>query len=199
ITERQLVRLSDVVYLGQKHTRLSLIKKTARLPPETPMRRGQLLEAESRLYDLNIFDWSSVGPRRPITDQTEEEALVKVHEAKRNELTYGFGFEVSHRGGNIPGGTVAIPGGQTINLGGNKIAPSQSTFASPRGVVEFNRRNIRGLAETASASILMSRLDQRIVTTYAQPHFIGSQWSSLTSFSLERTSENPLFTAGLGD
>jgi outer membrane protein insertion porin family len=199
ITEHQLVRIGEVVYLGQRQTRLSLIHKTAQIPPETPMRRGQLLEAESRLYDLNIFDWSSVGPRRPITDQTEEEALVKVHEAKRNELTYGFGFEVSHRGGNIPGGTVAIPGGQTINLGGNKIAPSQSTFASPRGVVEFNRRNIRGLAETASASILMSRLDQRIVTTYAQPHFIGSQWSSLTSFSLERTSENPLFTAGLGD
>jgi outer membrane protein assembly factor BamA len=127
-------------------------------------------------------------------------ALVKVHEAKRNELTYGFGFEVSHRGGNVPGGTVAIPGGGgSIGLGGNQIAPSQSTFASPRGLVEFSRRNMRGLAETASASILLSRLDQRALTTYTQPHFIGSQWQSLTSFSIERNSENPLFTAGLGD
>jgi outer membrane protein assembly factor BamA len=32
-----------------------------------------------------------------------------------------------------------------------------------------------------------------------QPHFIGSQWRSLTSFSIERTTENPLFAAGLGD
>jgi outer membrane protein insertion porin family len=200
ITEHQLVRISEVVYLGQKQTRLSLIRKTAQLPPETPMRRGQMLEAESRLYDLNIFDWSSVGSRKPITDQTDEMALVKVHEAKRNELTYGFGFEVSHRGGNIPGGTVAIPGGGPgIGLGGNKIAPSQSTFASPRGLVEFNRRNVRGLGETASAAILLSRLDQRLLTTYTQPHFIGSQWSSLSSFSMERTSENPLFTAGLGE
>ncbi|PYX49858.1 MAG: hypothetical protein DMG79_07615, partial [Acidobacteria bacterium] len=164
------------------------------------MRRGQLLEAESRLYDLNIFDWSSVGPRKPITDQRDEEALVKVHEAKRNELTYGFGFEVSHRGGNIPTGTVALPGGGgSIGLGNNQIAPSQSTFASPRGLVEFNRRNIRGLAETASASILLSRLDQKALATYAQPHFMGSNWSSLYSFSAERNSENPLFTAGLGD
>src|ERR1700735_1174136 len=200
ISEAQMVRVEKVVYLGQKRTRLSLIKKTANLPPETPMKRGQLLVAETRLYDLNIFDWSSVGPRKPITDQSEEDTIVKVHEAKRNEITYGFGFEVSHRGGNVPTGTVALPGGGgTIGLGGNQIAPSQSTFASPRGLIEFDRRNMRGLAETASASILLSRLDQRALTTYSQPHFIGSQWHSLTSFSVERNSENPLFTASLGD
>ena len=199
ISERQVVRVSDVVYLGQKRTRLSLIKKTAAIPPEAPMSRGQLLEAETRLYDLNVFDWASVGPRKPITDQTEEEALVKVNEAKRNEITYGIGFEVSHRGGNVPGGTVAVPGLPTIGLGSNKIAPSQSTFASPRGSIQFTRRNMRGLAETASASILLSRLDQRAITSYTQPHFLGSQWGSLTSFSVERTTENPLFAAGLGD
>ena len=200
ITENQLVRFSQVNYLGQQHTRLSLIKKTAKIRPETPMRRDQLLEAEGRLYDLNIFDWSSVGPRKPITDQPEEMALVKVHEAKRNEITYGFGFEVSHRGGNIPTGTVALPGGGgTIGLNGYQIAPSQATFASPLGSIEFDRRNVRGLGETASASIVLSRLDQRGLMTYSQPHFFGSKWQSLTSFSVERNSENPLFTAGLGD
>src|SRR5262249_32815101 len=109
-------------------------------------------------------------------------------------------FEVSHRGGNIPTGTVALPGGGgTIGLNGHEIAPSQSTFASPRGILQFTRHNMRGLAETASVSILASRLDYRLLTTYTQPHFFGSQWSSLGSFSLERNSENPLFTAGLGD
>jgi outer membrane protein insertion porin family len=200
IAENQLVRVGEVYYEGEKRTRLPLIAKTAQIPPESPMRRAQMLEAESRLYDLNIFDWSSVGPRKPITDQTEEMALVKVHEAKRNELTYGLGFEVSHRGGNIPTGTVALPGGGgSIGLNGKKIAPSQSTFASPRGLLQFTRRNMRGLAETASTSVLLSRLDQKFLATYAQPHFIKSQWQSLTSLSLERSSENPLFTSGLGD
>src|SRR5258708_17080845 len=121
---------------------------------------------ETRLYDLNIFDSSSVRPRRPITDQDEEMALVKVHEMKRNEIVYGFGFEVSHRGGNVPSGTVAVPGLPTINLGSNQIAPSQSTFASPRGSIEFNRRNMRGLDETWSTSLLLSQLDHRAPTTY---------------------------------
>ena len=199
IAEHQLVRVGEVVYLGQKQTRLSLLQKTAKLPAEAPMRKVQMLGAETRLYDLNIFDWSSVGPRRPITDQTEETALVKVHEAKRNEIIYGFGFEVSHRGGNVPTGTVAVPGLPSINLNGHQIAPSQATFASPLGSIEINRRNMRGLGETASATVVLSRLDQRFLTTYAQPHFIGSQWSSLSSFSIERTTENPLFAAGLGD
>jgi outer membrane protein insertion porin family len=199
VDEHQTVRVGDVIYLGQKRTRLPLIRKTARVRTEAPMSRGELLEAESRLYDLNIFDWSSVGPKKPITDQTEESALVKVHEAKRNEVTYGFGFEVSHRGGNVPTGTVAVPGGPPVELNGYQIAPSQSTFASPRGSIEIDRHNMRGLAETASASILLSRLDQRALATYAQPHFFGSQWSSLTSLSAERTTENPLFGANLGD
>lgn len=200
ITEHQQVKISDVVYLGQKHTKLPLIAKTANLKAEEPMRRGKLLEAESRIYDLNVFDWASVGPRKPITDQTDEMATVKVHEEKRNEITYGFGFEISHRGGNVPTGTVALPGGGgTIGLGGNQIAPSQSAFASPRGSVEFSRRNMRGLGEIFSASLLLSRLDQKALTTYAQPHFMGTQWQSVGTFSLERTSENPLFTASLGD
>ena len=200
ITENQSVRVSQVVYLGQDHTKQWLLSNATHIPPETPMRRSQLLETESRLYDLGIFDWASVGPRKPITNQTDEMALVKVHEAKRNEITYGFGFEVSHRGGNIPTGTVALPGGGgTIGLGGNQIAPSQSTFASPRGLIEFTRRNMRGMGETASASVLLSRLDQKALATYGQPHFLKSQWQSLTSLSLERNSENPLFTAALGD
>jgi outer membrane protein assembly factor BamA len=199
ITEGQMVRVSDVLYLGQKRTRLSLLRKTAKIQPETVMNRSSLLAAETRLYDLNVFDWSAVGPKKPITDQSEEGVMVRVHEAKRNEMTYGFGFEVSHRGGNTPGGTVAVPGLPTVGLGSNKVAPSQSTFASPRGLVEFSRRNMRGLAETFSTSLLLSRLDQRALTSYTQPHFIGSQWGSATSFSIERTTQNPLFAAGLGD
>ena len=144
---------------------------------------------------------------RPIKNQMEMRycyILTLPEQVKMMKTTkttaYGVGFEVSHRGGNVPPGTVALPGGGgSIGLGGNKIAPSQSTFASPRGLVEFNRRNMRGLGETASASILFSRLDQRVLTTYAQPHFIGSQWQSLTSSSVERNSQNPLFTAGFGD
>jgi outer membrane protein insertion porin family len=199
INEHQRVSVSDVLYLGQEKTRVALLAKTAKIPAEAPMRKVVLLEAESRLYDLNIFDWSSVGPQKPITDQTDENVLVKVHEAKPTDITYGFGFEVSRRGSNVPSGTVAVPGLPAVGLGKNQVASTESTFASPLGSIALNRRNLRGIGETASATLLLARLDQRFITSYAQPHFLGSEWGSLTSFSIERTSENPLFTAGLGD
>ena len=199
IVEHQQVRISQVVLLGQKVTRSSLIRQTANIGPETPLSQGKLLAGESSLYNLGVFDWSSVGPRRPIEDQSEEEALVKVHESKRNSITYGFGFEVAKRGGNVPTGTVAVPGLPAVGINTSSFVSSEKTFASPRGSLEFTRRNLRGLAETGTVSLLLARLDQRILATYADPHFRGLKWSSLFSASLERTTENPLFGATLGD
>jgi outer membrane protein insertion porin family len=199
ITENQEVRISEILYEGQKRTRLSLLREATRLKPETPMSERALLAAETRLYDLNVFDWSSVQPKKPVTNNTEAEPLVKVHEAKRTEITYGFGFEISRRGGNVPGGTIAVPGLPTINVGNNQVAPSQATYASPRGSIEFLRRNMRGLGETASFSLLVSRLDQRALASYNDPHLRGSEWAGLTSLSYERTTENPLFAANLAD
>ena len=30
------------------------------------------MSAEGRLYNLGIFDWAEIDPRRPVTTQTEE-------------------------------------------------------------------------------------------------------------------------------
>ena len=197
INEGQQVRVSQVVIAGEHRTRPGLISKTADLWTETPFSQGKLLQAESELYNMGIFDWASVGPRSPISDQTEDEAVIKVHEAKRNEITWGPGFEISRRGGSVPAGTAAVPGLPTIGLGKAKIVPSEQTFASPRGTVEFIRHNLRGLGETGSVSLLLSRLDQKALATYSDPHFRGTRWRSLFSLSAERTTENPLFAARL--
>jgi len=198
IIENQQVRIRRVVYMGYRQTRLSLVQRSANLRQEQPLSQSGLLRAESNLYDAGIFDWSSVGPKRQISDQGDEEALVKVHEAKRNSITYGFGLEISRRGGNVPTGSVAVPGLPTIGLHGAAF-PSEKTFISPRGSVEYSRLNMRGLGETASLSLLVARLDQRAIATYTMPHFRGSSWQALTSLSYERTTENPLFAARLVD
>src|SRR5262249_33289220 len=46
ITERQLVQVSQVTYVGHEQTRLSMIQRAVQIRPETPMKRGDLLEAE---------------------------------------------------------------------------------------------------------------------------------------------------------
>jgi outer membrane protein insertion porin family len=199
ITEKQQVQVDEVFLLGNKHTRPSLMKKTANITPETPLSGGALLSGESRLHDLGVFDWASVELRRPIADQNNEDVLVKVHEAGNKEITYGFGLEVARRGGNLPSGTVALPGLPPVAGGAPNFTAAEKTFISPRGSIGFTRYNLRGLAETASVSALIARLDQRALATYAQPHFRGSSWSSLFSASIERTTENPTFEARLAE
>ena len=199
ITERQPVQVDEVLLLGNKQTRASLIKQTTNIGPEVPLSRGALLTSESKLHDLGVFDWTSVEPRRPITDQNNEDVLVKVHEAGNKEVTYGFGLEVARRGGNLPSGTIALPGLPPVTGGAPNFTAAEKTFVSPRGSIGFTRYNVRGLAETASVSALIARLDQRALATYAQPHFLRSSWSSLYSASIERTTENPTFEARLAE
>jgi outer membrane protein assembly factor BamA len=199
VTESQQVQVEEVVLLGHKRTRPSLIRKTANITAEAPLSQRALLAAESNLHDLGVFDWASAEPRRPITDQGTEDVLIKLHEAGRNEIAYGFGLQVARRGGNVPAGTIALPGLPPVVSGAPNFTAAEQTFVSPRGSVTFTRYNLRGLAESASASILLSRLDQRALATYSQPHFRESSWSSLLSASIERTTENPTFAARLGE
>ena len=199
ITEKQQVHVDEVLLLGNKRTRPSLMKKTANVRDEAPLSEETLLAGESRLHDLGVFDWASIEPRRPITDQDKEDVLVKVHEAGNKEISYGFGLQVARRGGNLPSGTITLPGLPPITSGAPNFTAAEKTFVSPRGSIGFTRYNVRGLAETASISALVARLDQRALATYTQPHFRGSSWSSLYSASIERTTENPTFEARLAN
>ena len=57
-------QVRDIVYLGNVKTKTRLLAYTAALRPETPLSESKMLAAESDLYNLGIFDWTSVEPRR---------------------------------------------------------------------------------------------------------------------------------------
>jgi len=199
IEEGTQAHISDVVLLGTNHTKASFIKQitASQLKPGQPLSEGHFLQSESDLYDLGIFDWTSVGPLRPVVDQTQEEVLVKIHESPLNSMDIGGGLEIIPRAGNIPVNSVAVPGIPPISLG-NKFTVSQKSYVGPRFSFDFSRHNLRGKAETATIGTVLSRLDQRGFFNYADPHLHGSSWSSLFSVSGERTTQNPIYTAELG-
>src|SRR5262249_14196950 len=129
ITEGPQSRASDVVVLGQKVTHPQMLDRITR-PDVTkggPLSLGKFFAAENELYDLGIFDWVSVKHLRPISDQSREEVLVKVHESKRNSIDVGGGIEVIPRSGNVPVGDVALPGLPVTGLG-TKFTVSQKSF-----------------------------------------------------------------------
>ena len=198
ITEGPRVITKSVLTLGARATKQSLIDQTVRLETEKPLREDELLAAESRLYTLGIFDWAQIDPRRQITTQTEEDVLVKVRDSKENEIKYGFGFEVINRGGSIPSGTVALPGLPPVGLP-STFKTSEKTFWGPRGTFQYTHRNFRGLGESIGFSFLAARLVQRASASYTDPFFLGANWSSNTLLTVERNTENPIFTSRTGD
>ncbi len=196
IYEGPQVRTASIITLGRKHTRQKLIARNIpEIQVEKPLSEGDLLTAESRLYGVvGVFDWATIDPRRQITTQTEEDVVVKVHEAKRNSLTYGFGFEVINRGGSVPGGTIAVPGIPPVGLP-SKFKTSQKTFYGPRGTLEYTRNNLRGKGESITLSGLAGRLDQRANITYTDPTFRWTNWSENVTLSGEHNSQNPIFSS----
>jgi outer membrane protein assembly factor BamA len=198
IHEGPCTRVSSVVDLGAQHTKLSFINQSLAIQTGDPLSQGKMLESDSRLYKFGVFDWASIEPQRPITNQEEEDVLVRVHEGKRNRLSYGIGFEAARKGGNVPGGTVVLPGGIPVGFPA-RFQTSETTILGPRFSLDYSRLNMRGRGETASIGALFSRLDQRGLITYSDPRFLGSPWSSLLSFSAERSTENPIFTERTGE
>ena len=198
IEEGPGANISEVVLLGANHTKPKFVRKIASgIQAGRPLSEGKFLQSESDLYGLGIFDWASIKPLRPIVDQTQEEVLIKVHEAPFNSMDIGGGIEIIPRDGNLPVNTVAVPGIPPVSLG-NKFTVSQKSYVGPRFLFDFSRHNLRGQAETATIGTVVSRLDQRVFFTFADPHFNGSSWSALLSVSGERTTENPIYTADLG-
>ena len=196
IYEGPLVYTKDVLTLGRVHTQQRLIDRDmASIVPRQPLTETQLLTTESLLYNhTGVFDWAEVDPRRQITTQSKEDVLVKVHEAKRNSLTYGFGFEVINRGGSVPSGTVALPNLPPVGLPSN-FTTSQTTYYGPRGTVQYTRNNLRGKGESLSFTGFAGRLDQRAAAYYIDPDLLWSKWGSTTSFLAERDEENPIFSS----
>ena len=196
IYEGPQVHTGDVLTLGRVRTQQRLINRdVASIVPDHPLEEGQLLTAESNLYNhTGVFDWAEVDPRRQITTQTTEDVLVKVHEAKRNTMTYGFGFEVVNRGGSVPSGTVALPGLPPVGLPSN-FTTSQTTYYGPRGSIQYTRNNYRGKGESLSFTGFAGRLDQRAAAYYINPNFRWSKWGSTTSLLVEKDEENPVYSS----
>lgn len=197
VEEGPQVETMSVEPVGERHTRPEIIARNANIKVGKPLSESALLRGESQLYTLGVFDWASVDTRQPITDDPQAEVLVKLHESKRNTIAYGFGFQVINRGGSIPSGTIALPGLPPVGLP-TKFSTSQQTFWGPEGSIEYTRRNFRGRAETVTLSAFGGRLDQRASASWANPTIWNTGWSSTVTFSGERTSENPIFTARLG-
>ncbi len=93
IEESVQSRIDEVIVLGNRHTRESLIEKKIRLHPNDPLSLGKMLETQQALYNIGIFDRVRVSPQNPDSVTPYQNVVVRLDEAQRFTIRYGFGYQ----------------------------------------------------------------------------------------------------------
>jgi outer membrane protein assembly factor BamA len=101
--------------------------------------------------------------QNPTGDAPRKNTLIQVTEAKRWNVTYGFGFEAQT--GN--------PGGSTQTNNNSSYSPEGRAGVSPRVSLDVSRINLRGTNDSLTLHSTYGLLEQIAVLTLQNPHFLG--------------------------
>src|SRR6266852_3001433 len=94
ITEGPQTRVRRILISGYDHTRPGLIRREVRMKPNGPLRQGEVVDSQRRLYNLGVFNRVTIEPQNPNGKDPDKNIVVLVEEAKRFTIAYGGGFEV---------------------------------------------------------------------------------------------------------
>lgn len=176
IQEGPQTRVRSVLITGYQHTRPGVIRREVRIKPQEPLREGDVVESQRRLYNLGIFNRVTIEPQNPSGTDVDKDIAVLVEEAKRYTLAYGGGFEVQRLA-------------STTNPTGGQVE------AAPRGILEISKLNLTGRADTLSLKLRGSTLQGRALLGYTDPNTFGnSRFSFQATAFAEKTRDINTFT-----
>jgi outer membrane protein assembly complex protein YaeT len=156
IQEGEQFFVNQVMVAGLDHTRDYVVQREIQVVAGKPLSQGDLLDTQSKLYDLGIFSQVDTAVQNPDGSDPQKNVLVQVEEAKRYTFTYGLGLEFET---GLPAGTSA-PGG--------------STGVSPRVEFDITRLNVGGRDQTLTFQSHVGRLQQRGLISYEIPKLFNS-------------------------
>ncbi len=177
IVEGRQLNVARVLVGGYEHTRADVVERQVQVKAGEPLREGEVVETQRRLYNLGVFSRVSIAPQNPAGSDTAKTVAVLVEEAKRYTLGYGFGVEVQRLGG----------AGDPVN---------GVLRASPRGLLEISKANLTGRADTLSFKVRASTFQGRALLSYVAPNTLGRPALSLqlTGFA-DKTRDILTFTS----
>src|SRR2546421_4813744 len=93
IQEGPQTRVRRVLIGGYEHTRLGVIHREVHIRVKEPLREGDVVESQRRLYNLGVFNRVTIEPLNPSGADPEKDIAILVEEAKRYTVAYGGGLE----------------------------------------------------------------------------------------------------------
>jgi outer membrane protein insertion porin family len=176
IEEGPQIRIGRILLTGYDHTRPGVIRREIRVKAEAPLREGEVVESQRRLYNLGVFNRVTIQPQNPNGTDTNKDIVVLVEEAKRYTLAYGGGFEVQRLA-------------STTNPAGSEIQ------AAIRGILEISKLNVTGRGDSLALKLRGSTIEDRALLGYNHPNTFSNPHLNLqvTAYT-EKTQDINTFT-----
>src|SRR6266478_1442674 len=176
IHEGPQTRVRRILIGGYQHTRPGVIHREVHIKVKEPLREGDVVESQRRLYNLGVFNRVTIEPQNPNGTNPEKDIAVLVEEAKRYTLAYGGGFEVQRLA------STTDPTGAQIE-------------AAPRGILEVSKLNLTGRGDSLSFKLRGSTLQGRALLGYSAPNaFANPHFSFQATAFAEKTRDINTFT-----
>ena len=171
IEEGSQIRVRRVLLAGYRRTRPRVIGREVKVKPDQPLREGDVVESQQKLYNLGIFNRVVVEPQNAGGTDPEKDVVVLVEEAKRYTIAYGGGFEVQRLAS-----TTDPTGGQLE--------------AAPRGILEISKQNLTGRADSLTLKLRGSTIQGRALLAYSAPNTFNSPKLSLQATAYVEKSQD---------
>ena len=178
IQEGERFTVDQVMVAGTEHTRDYVVQRELRVHPKDPLSQQDLLNTQTRLYDLGIFSQVDTAVQNPEGTDPQKNILVQVQEAKRYTFTYGVGLEFQ----------TGQPAGTT--------APQGTTGVSPRVEFDVTRLNLGGRNQTVTFQSHVGSLQQRGLISYTIPKLFDSdKWKLIYTVFYDNSHDVATFTS----
>src|SRR5215475_13949262 len=88
IEEGPHTRVRRVLVSGYKHTRQGVIRRLIQVKENAPLRQGEVVDTQRRLYNLGVFNRVTGAPQNPNGTNPDKDVVALVEESKRYTLAY---------------------------------------------------------------------------------------------------------------
>jgi outer membrane protein insertion porin family len=168
-----------VIVSGVERTKPAIVQQRITLHPDDPLNQTALLQMQRRLYDLALFNEVNTAIQNPNGDESYKNVLLNITEAKRWDISYGFGFEVQT---GAPTSSCLSPAEQaTLGITNSyNCSPNGHTGASPRVLFNVSRTNLRGTDQSITLRTNYGTLEQIAMLSYQDPHLFNKPSFNLT-------------------
>ena len=174
VTEGKQVFVDRVLMSGIAHTRPAVVARQVTVHAGDPLDESALLDTQRKLYGLALFNEVVAAVQNPDGDDPLKNVLLQLTEARRWDVTYGFGFEAET---GTPQEGVINPA-SAILLG----LPPTATYSqegktgvSPRVSLDVSRINLRGTDDSLTLHSSYGLLEDVATLTFLNPHYFGKE------------------------